>query len=118
MSRAVLDVAPPNTDETTSPNPIATGSPALIEQLMPDYDYRQQFSTFIPGPRSEVFAELAQLHFSDLAALRFLMAIRTLGRSEAGDADEPILAGARLAPYVLAEEVPDHETVIALMGRF
>jgi hypothetical protein len=47
-----------------------------------------------------------------------LMAIRTLGRSEAGNPDDPILAGAKLTPYVLTEEVPDQEAVLALMGRF
>jgi hypothetical protein len=118
MSRALLDLTPSQVDETTMPKLVTADAPALIDQLMPEYHYRQQFSAFIPSPQSVVFAVLAQLRFSDLAPLRVLMAIRTLGRNETRNADEPILAGARLAPYVLAEELPDQETVIALMGRF
>ena len=44
MATAVLDVAPPQAGETTAPSPAVADPSAPIEQLMPSYDDRQQFS--------------------------------------------------------------------------
>jgi hypothetical protein len=88
----------------------------LLERVMPDYDRREVHRRAIGAAPAATWDALHQLRGEEVAAMRLLMGIRTLGRAR-GDSRTVLDSFGRMGFRVLDEE-PGSQLVVAGIGRF
>lgn len=89
----------------------------LLDQVMPEFDRREVHRRSSAAPASALWDAIHELRANELAIMRMLMGIRTLGR-KVGDGEQTVLDGfMRMGFRQLAEE-PGRELVVAGIGRF
>ncbi len=90
-----------------------------IDELLLDYDSRIYHEIFIPQPRQAVWNAMMTASMADLPFFRLLMALRSLGSSERGEAEQqPILPGLREMESNYMEEQTCSLLLQAIAGRF
>lgn len=90
-----------------------------VDDLLPDFDSRIYHEIFIPEPRQVVWNALMTASMADMPFFRMLMALRSLGSSERGEAEQqPILPGLREMESNYMEEQTGTLLLQAIAGRF
>ena len=89
----------------------------LLERAMPEYDRREVHGRTIDASPAATWEALHELRGEEVAAMRLLMGIRTLGRGRGGDSPTVLDSFGRMGFRVLDEE-PGSQLVVAGIGRF
>jgi hypothetical protein len=89
----------------------------LIDKAMPEFDRREVHRRRIHAPADAIWEAAKELRGDEMAVMRVLMGIRTLGRGSR-DGERTVLSSFRGMGFRLIDEAPGEEMVIAGIGRF
>jgi hypothetical protein len=89
----------------------------LLDQAMPNYDRREVHRRRIHAPADAIWEAAKELRGDEMAVMRLLMGIRTLGRGS-GNGQRTVLSSFRGMGFRLIAEDPGEEMVVAGIGRF
>jgi len=94
----------------------------LIDELMPRYDVAARYETLVNAELARAFSLVQHVDFSQSRVTRFLMAVRTLGRSRRArrdpDLNQKLTERIRGSGFVPLREIENQEIVIGVVGRF
>lgn len=88
----------------------------LLDDLMPVYDVRASYATDVHAPAETVYRAVLETNLADSVIAKVLMAIRSLGRRQAGSfrfGDLP-----SRGPFFLLGQEPPREIVAGVVGKF
>src|SRR5215204_4416418 len=88
----------------------------LLNKAMPDYDRSEVHHREIDAPPAATWAAIHELRGEEVAAMRLLMAVRTLGRMS--DESRTVLDTFDWMGFCILDEVPERQLVVAGIGRF
>jgi len=88
----------------------------LIDRFVPRFDAVERHHASIAAPPERVWAALQELDLARSRAVRWLFAVRSLGRP--GRSRSFRLADAGRLGFVVLGEEPGEEVVLGLVGRF
>jgi hypothetical protein len=89
----------------------------LLDQAMPTCDRREVHRRRIQAPADAIWDAAKELRGEEMAAMRLLMGIRTLGRGSR-DGNRTVLSSFRGMGFRLIAEEPGEEMVVGGIGRF
>lgn len=92
----------------------------LIDDLMPYYDVSAQYGTLVNAAPAHVFDVLQHFDFSQSGVIRFLMGLRTLGRTRKHEStsNQNLMERMRSGGFIEVARLENQEIVIGVVGRF
>ena len=91
---------------------------SLIDKFLPNHDFNASYDVPINAPPSVVYQQLLVADFNDAWIVRLLMTLRTGRRVPRKRAPADLRQRLRGSGFVILEEIPNHEIVIGVAGRF
>jgi hypothetical protein len=96
----------------------------LLDELMPDYHFRERHATDVNAPLETVERVVRSLRPDDLRLFTVFLALRNLParltgqRAPAWSSEQSVLDQLLTRGFVLLAEDPGHEIVVGTIGRF
>jgi len=89
-----------------------------LDQFLPQFDCNARYELPISAPPSTVYRALLNSDFSQLWLVKLFLTLRTGRRLAPGRKPADLRKRLERTGYVILLEVPDHELVLGLAGRF